>query len=371
MFLRSALMWAPAALAAVICLACGRNAEDPVRSADALFSGLVSGRDPGAAVVVLKEGRPVFERCYGVADIRTGRAVEVRTNFRLASLTKQFTAAGVMLLVRDGKLSYERRLTDVFPDFPEYGRDVTIRHLLQHTSGLPDYESLMPPADPGLPVEEQQVGDRDVLELLENQVSGKFPAGANWDYSNSGYVLLGLVIEQVSGEPFSRFLKERIFGPLGMEGTVVHERGADDVVRRAFGHTFEKGAWRLRDQSRTSATRGDGAVYSSLEDLSRWDPALRGGGLFTAAETAEAFAPVAVPGRGPVEPDGTPAAYGFGWFLNPWRGRARAWHYGETTGFRTAIQRFVADGLTVIVLCNRDDLDAADLALKTAGLFLH
>jgi CubicO group peptidase (beta-lactamase class C family) len=363
-------MWAPAALTAVLCLACGRNAGDPGRSADALFSGLVSDGEPGAAVVVLKEGRPVFERCYGVADIRTGRAIDARTNFRLASLTKQFTAAGVMLLVRDGKLSYERRLTDVFPDFPEYGRGVTIRHLLQHTSGLPDYEGLMPPADPGLPVEEQQISDREVLELLARQKSAKFPAGAKWDYSNSGYVLLGLVIERVSGEPFSRFIKERVFGPLGMEGTVVHERGADDVVRRAYGHAKEGSAWRVRDQSPTSATRGDGAVYSSLEDLGRWDRALREGRLLTAAETATAFAPVAVPGQGPVEPDGKPAAYGFGWFLNPWRGRARAWHYGETAGFRTAIQRFVDDGLTVVVLCNREDLDAADLALKAAGLFL-
>jgi CubicO group peptidase (beta-lactamase class C family) len=363
-------MWATASLTVVLCLACGRSAEEPGRSADALFSGLVSVGEPGVAVLVLKEGRPVFERCYGVADIRTGRAIDARTNFRLASLTKQFTAAGVMLLVRDGKLSYERRLSDVFPEFPEYGRGVTIRHLLQHTSGLPDYEGLLPPADPGLPLEEQQISDQEVLELLARQKSGKFPAGAKWDYSNSGYVLLGLVIERVSGEPFSSFLEERIFGSLGMEDTVVHEPGADDVVRRAFGHTKEGREWRVHDQSPTSATRGDGAVYSSLEDLSRWDRALREGRLLTAAETATAFTPVAVPGQGPVEPDGKPAAYGFGWFLNPWRARARAWHYGETAGFRTAIQRFIDDGLTVIVLCNRDDLGAADLALKTAGLFL-
>jgi CubicO group peptidase (beta-lactamase class C family) len=345
--------------------------DQRMQQANALFSGLISDGEPGAAVLVVKDGTVVFERGYGVADLRTRRRIDARTNFRLASVTKQFTAAAVMLLVRDGKLQYEDRLTDIFPDFPEYGRSITIRHLLNHTSGLPDYEDLMPPVDPRLPIEEVQIKDGGVLELLKKQSSGKFPPGTKWAYSNSGYVLLGLVVEKASGRRFSAFLRDRIFAPLQMTATVAYERGLNEVPDRAFGHTREGMAWRETDQSPTSATRGDGGVYSSLSDLVKWDEALRRHTLLTETELQLARTPVRVSEGRPTEPEGEPADYGFGWFLNPWKGRSRMWHYGETMGFRTAIQRFTDDRLTVIVLCNRVDLDASALALKAAGLFLE
>jgi CubicO group peptidase (beta-lactamase class C family) len=336
-----------------------------------VFAGMASDRAPGAAVLVLENGRVAFERGYGVADLRTMRPIDELTNFRLASVTKQFTAAAVVLLVREGKLRYEDTLTSLFPEFPSYGRGITVRNLLQHTSGLPDYESLMPPPDRGVPVEDAQISDAGVLGLLERQEAGKFPPGTRWDYSNSGYVVLGLVVEKASGLPFGRFLRERIFAPLGMDGTLAYERGKNEVRDRAYGHSFEAGKWRETDQSSTSATLGDGGVYSSLRDMARWDSALRERSLLNAAETEVVLAPVVVPGGPPVEPDGTPAAYGFGWFLNPWKGHERAWHYGETVGFRTAIERFVDDGVTVIVLCNRGDVDAAALALKAAEPYLE
>jgi CubicO group peptidase (beta-lactamase class C family) len=121
--------------------------SDPrIARLEKIFSGLASSREPGAAVLVAKAGRVVFKRGYGVTDLRTLRPISRKTNFRLASVTKQFTAAAVMLCVRDGRLGYDDRLTTIFPDFPEYGRNITIRHLLNHTSGLPDYEDLMTPA---------------------------------------------------------------------------------------------------------------------------------------------------------------------------------------------------------------------------------
>ena len=349
-----------------------RPANQPLltKQADALFAGLISDQGPGAAVLVAKDGSPVFERGYGVTDLRTMRRIDGRTNFRLASVTKQFTAAAVMLLVRDGKLGYDDSLTSVFPGFPEYGRAITIQHLLNHTSGLPDYEDLMPPVNPSVPVEEVQIKDAGVLELLEKQKAGKFAPGAQWAYSNSGYVVLGLVVEKVSGRPFSEFLRDRVFAPLGMTNTVAYERGKNDVPDRAYGHTRESGRWSETDQSPTSATLGDGGVYSSLADLAKWDEALRRHTLLSETEMRPALIPVQVPAEPPTEPDGTAAAYGFGWFLNPWKGHARMWHYGETVGFRTAVERFTADGLTVIVLCNRADLDAAALALKTADIYL-
>jgi len=354
-------------------LAAGRPAgaaEKPHKLADAVLTRIGSEREPGAGVIVLEGGKVIYIGTRGVADLQGMRPIDGRTTFRLASVTKPFTAAAVMLLVRDGKLRYEDRLTDIFPDFPEYGRGITVRHLLNHTSGLPDYEDLMPPADPSLPVEQVQIDDAGVLELLKGQKSGWFVPGALWRYSNSGYVLLGLVVERVSGRSFPTFLRERIFAPLKMDNTVAFVRGRASVPDRAFGYTKEKGRWRFTDQSPTSATLGDGGVYSSLYDLTLWDEALRRHLLLGEDDMKPAMAPVRVPGKGPTGPDGKPADYGFGWFLNPWQGHPRMWHYGETVGFRTAIQRFTANGLTVIVLANRSDIDAPEMALKVAGFYL-
>lgn len=343
----------------------------PHRLADALLAGLGSGCEPGAGILVRRDGQVVYLGVRGVADLQAMRPIDGRTAFRLASVSKQFTAAAVMLLVRDGRLRYEEALTDLFPGFPGYGRGITVRHLLTHTSGLPDYEDLMPPADPAVPVERSQIDDAGVLALLQGRTSGLFAPGAMWRYSNSGYVLLGLIVAKASGRSFPEFLRERIFRPLGMSQTVAHVRGRTTVADRAFGHTKESGRWRLTDQSPTSATLGDGGIYSSLSDLSLWDEALRRHALLTEDEMALATTPVRVPGQGPVGPDGSPAAYGFGWFLDPWKGHPRMWHYGETVGFRTAIERFTADGLTVIVLANRSDVEAGPLALKVAGFFLE
>jgi len=140
------------------------------------------------------------------------------------------------------------------------GRAITIRHLLTHTSGLPDYENLMAPEDPDKILEEQQLNDYQVLELLKREQSGKFAPGTEWDYSNSGYVVLGLIVEKASGLPLARFLEEKIFDPLGMEGTILYERGLNQVPERAFGHTKKDGVWIIKDQSLTSATRGAGVL---------------------------------------------------------------------------------------------------------------
>ncbi len=347
--------------------AAGQKPEDP----GAFFSELVSKDGPGIAVLVVKDGRKVFEFCRGAADMRTGRPISAATNFRLASVTKQFTAAAVMLLVRDGRLSYDDRLGRFFPGFPDYGKDITVRELLRHTSGLPDYEDLMAPAPAGRPMEEIQIKDAGVLELLMHAGAGKFEPGTKWAYSNSGYVLLGLIVEKVSGLPFPSFMRERIFAPLGMNRTVVYIKGLNEVPERAVGHTREDGRWRENDESPTSATLGEGRVYSSLHDLAEWDAALRGHKLFTAAEMAPALEPVVLPDGGSVEYEGAPHAYGFGWFLDPWEGRPRNWHSGDTAGFRTAIQRFTDDGVTAIVLSNRDDLDAPGLALRAAAPYLR
>ncbi len=252
-------------------------ADDAVRipQIDAIFATLRSSDSPGAAVLVLKNGRALFQRGYGVTDLRTLNKIDSHTNFRLASFTKQFTAMAVMLLVHDGKLHYEDRLTDVFPDFSEYARGITIRNLLNHTSGLQDYEDLMTQPEARTPPNQiPQIQDAEVLHLLEQQKTTKFAPGTKWAYSNSGYVVLGLVVAKASGQPFGEFLRKRIFVPLQMNSTIAYQKGKNEVTRRAYGHSRVGDAWRETDQSPTSATLGDGGVYSSLDDLAKWDQAL-------------------------------------------------------------------------------------------------
>jgi CubicO group peptidase (beta-lactamase class C family) len=337
---------------------------------DSIFADLKSATSPGGAVLVIKEGRVLFARGYGVTELRSFSKIDLQTNFRLASVSKQFTAMAVMLLVHDGKLRYDERLNDVFPDFPAYGRDITIRHLLNHTSGLQDYEDLMSADGNESPEKISQIKDVGVLALLKRQTTTKFEPGTKWEYSNSGYAVLAMVVEKVSGEGFGQFLQNRIFRPLKMRNTIAYERGRNDVRHRAYGYSRKKEAgWQETDQSPTSAVLGDGGIYSSLDDLAKWDEELSHQRLLNEAEMRPAITPAKLPAGNAVF-RGKPAEYGFGWFLDSYKGHARMWHFGETIGFRTAIQRFVDDKLTIIVLCNREDVSAEGLSLKVADLYL-
>jgi len=350
---------------------------------DAIFAGVTSPDAPGLAVLVQKSGQQVFERGYGVRDLRSRTGIDAHTNFRLASFTKQFTAMAIMLLVHDGKLRYDEALTEIFPDFPAYGNSITLRNLLTHTSGLPDYEDLMmameTPRDSWIWTPTQQIQDAEVLKLLKQEKSGKFAPGTSWSYSNSGYVLLGMIVAKVSGKTYHEFLQARIFSPLKMNHTIVFQKGRNEVANRAFGHSKENDTLKETDQSSTSATLGDGGIYSSLEDLAKWDDDLRNHTLLSEKEFQPALTPVKLnDGSEPHWPKeanddnrhpGKPVSYGFGWFLDPYQGRQRMWHTGSTMGFRTVIERFTeVDGLTVIILCNRTDLEPEKLALQVSDL---
>ena len=337
---------------------------------DAIFLPLVTANSPGLAVIVLKDGKPVFEQGYGVANLETKTRIGTNTGFRLASFTKQFTAACIMLLVHDGKLSYDDTLTKIFPGFPAYGSTITVRMLLTHTSGLKDYENLYAAQFPGeddrrIP----QIKDAQILALMEQQSAADFSPGSQWRYTNTGYAMLAMIVEKVSGDPFGAFLHERIFAPLGMSNTLAYQKGKNEVPHRALGYSKKDGAWIEADQSSTSAVLGDGGIYSNVDDLAKWDRALREHTLLSAAEMRAAFIPVKVVGGAKTD-EGSPTDYGFGWFLDPYRGRKRTWHSGTTTGFRTFIVRFVEEGLTIIILCNRDDLQPGKLADRVADLYV-
>jgi CubicO group peptidase (beta-lactamase class C family) len=350
---------------------------------DAIFAPLAGPGTPGLAVLVRQEGRNVFQRGYGVRDLRSLAKIDAATNFRLASFTKQFTAMAIMLLVHDGKLRYNQTLTEIFPDFPAYGKTITVRHLLTHTAGLPDYEDLMDEAEKGkAPIwtVAHQIQDREVLDLLKQQSHPKFAAGTNWSYSNSAYVVLGLVVAKVSGQPYGDFLRARIFQPLHMDQTLAFVKGANTVPDRAFGHSKREGKFVQTDQSPTSATLGDGGVYANLDDLVKWDDALTRHTLLSEKEMQPALEPAKLadgsttrwpttPGGDNLDP-GRPVEYGFGWFLDPWQGHPRMWHTGTTQGFRTVIARFPQSQFSVIILCNRTDLDPAALAERVADQML-
>jgi CubicO group peptidase (beta-lactamase class C family) len=347
------------------------------------FDALVKPHEPGFAVLIRYGGRNVYTRIEGVRDLRSKTKIDARTNFRLASFTKQFTAAAIMLLVHDRRLRYDQTLAQLFPDFPAYGKSITVRNLLNHTSGLPDYEDLMDAIEKvkgPLWSPERQIQDDEVLELLKQEKNAKFAPGTSWSYSNSGYVILGIIVARVSGHSYGEFLRQRIFAPLKMNHTVVFQKGKNEVSNRAFGHSKEKDLLKETDQSSTSATLGDGGIYSNLEDLAKWDDALRNHTLLSEKEFQPALTPVKLNDGGeprwPLEPNddnlhpGKPVSYGFGWFLDPVQGHRRMWHTGTTMGFRAVIERFTeGDGLTVIILCNRTDLDPEKLALQIAGYY--
>ena len=360
-------------------------AEEDARTKqlNTILEKAVAPDQPGLAVLVKKDGHTLFERGYGLSKIRGGAPITPATDFRLASVTKQFSAMAVTLLVRDGKLSYDSTLPEIFPEFPAYGKAITVRHLLTHTAGLPDYEDLMERGEKSNGKRwspEHQIRDEEVLALLEREPRGKFAPGTSWAYSNSGYVVLGLIVAKISGVSYPEFVEQRIFGPLHMQHTLAYQKGKTDIPHRAFGHSREHGKLVLTDQSSTSATLGDGGVYSNLEDLSKWDDALANHTLLSAKEMQAALTPVKLAdGREPHWPKeangdnlapGKPVSYGFGWFLDAYPGHPRMWHSGTTIGFRNVIERFTMDRLTIVVLCNRADFDPTAIAFKISDLYL-
>jgi CubicO group peptidase (beta-lactamase class C family) len=350
---------------------------------DAVLWAVTKPGEPGLAAMVKKDGRVIFEQGYGVRKLAIAEKIDAETNFRLASVTKQFTAMAIMLLVKDGRVRYDQRLTEIFPEFPAYGKNITVRNLLNHTGGLPDYEELMDREEktngPRWSAE-HQIQDDEVLSLLEKQTDGKFAPGTSWEYSNSGYVVLGLIVAKASGMAYRDFLQKRIFDPVGMNHTVVYQRGKNEVSQRAFGYSNDGGKPVETDQSSTSATLGDGGIYSNLRDMAKWDEALQKHTLLSEAEFAPAITPAKLADgsetRWPSKPDdnnlapGTPVSYGFGWFLDPLNGHPRMWHAGGTMGFRTVIQRFTKDGVIIVILCNRADLDPTEYSDKIASLIL-
>ena len=334
-------------------MACSDGTQPMTDDIDTLMRAY-AGDGPGAAVLVLKNGEPLARRSYGYANLELHERVTPATSFRLASVSKQFTGAAVLQLVEGGKLVLADSVRKWLPSLPDVTAPITIRHLLTHTSGLIDYEDVITTATSG------QLHDADVLTLLEDQTQLYFEPGSSYRYSNSGYALLALIVEKVSGQSFAQFLAARIFEPLQMQGTVAYEAGRSTVKHRAFGYSESDGRWTRTDQSQTSAVLGDGGIYSSIDDLAKWDAALYDERLLTAASLQAAFTPA-------TRTDDPNVDYGFGWRITG----ETLWHSGETIGFRNVIVRYPQQRLTVIMLTNRNDPEPYATALEIAKHYLE
>lgn len=330
----------------------------PEQSIDTIMSEYRSVNVPGASVLVMKNDTVVFKKAYGSANLDEQRSVTTSTNFRLASVTKEFTAMCIMLLVERGELSYDDRLEKFFPDFSAQGKFISVRQLLNHTSGLLDYESFVPDS------QTVQVLDSDCLKILTNVDSLYFPSGTKYQYSNSGYALLALIVEKVSGKRFADFLNENIFDKIGMQTSVAYERGVSTVPNRAYGYSLSNGAWIQTDQSNTSAVLGDGGIYSNVEEMATWISALWNYKLVSPQTQQVAWSDAKLN-------DGTPIDYGMGWHIETYRGIRHPHHGGSSRGFRNHILVFPDQKLMVIILTNRNQGDPIIQAHAIADLYLN
>lgn len=326
--------------------------------ADSLFGEFNQPGKPGAAVMVIRDGKILHAKGYGLANVEKQTRCDTNTNFRLASFSKQFTAMAVMILAERKKLSLDERLTDFFPEFPAYGKQITVQHLLTHASGLKDYEDLIP-AGTTIPVL-----DQDVLRLMLAQDSTDFAPGSKYRYSNTAFALLAMIVEQRSGQTFATFLRENIFAPLKMRNTLAYEQGISAVPNRALGYVVKTNGVEQSDQSLTSAVLGDGGIYSSVMDLFKWDQSLYTTKLVSAKTLREIFTPHVIT-------DKPETGYGYGWYIGIHRGEKKIWHSGTTCGFMTRIERFPSKKFTVIILTNcRGEDRLAEISRKITDLYL-
>jgi CubicO group peptidase (beta-lactamase class C family) len=332
---------------------------DKSEAVDAIFDGWTKGARPGVGVAIIQDGNPIHKRGYGLANLEAGFPIDSKTSFRLASLTKQFTAMAIMILAESGQLRYDDPIDQYLPDFSPPSRTVTIRHLLNHTSGVPDYEELYLKAgiiDPDYPasLQEEHKGFEptfwDAVKLISRERL-RFSPSDQWEYSNSGYVLLAGIVERVSGRPFSMFLKQNIFDPLGMTDSILSERvRPEPITNRASGYVSDNGIFRESDYAPFNAIYGPDGVYSTLDDMIKWCQSLDGEKLVNSSTLNEAF-------RSGELNNGARTGYGFGWFTSKYYGSMRVSHTGSWMGFRSFVVYYPEQRFSILVLSNCAEFD--------------
>jgi CubicO group peptidase (beta-lactamase class C family) len=344
-------------LAASTHAAAARNAHDPADTSakvDRLFEPFREGVQPGANVLVVQDGSIVHEGAYGHADLERGIPLTVESTFRLDSVSKQFTSMAVMRLAEDGKLGYDDPVSRYVPALATYP-GVTVRHLLTHTGGLPEYYDVIDTAR-GWP------SNADAAKLLGAMAKPVFEPGTRYEYSNPGYDMLAQVVEGASGVRFADFVRERIFVPLGMSHSLVHDHTRPTVPRRVLGYDKTDKGFALDDEHPLNGIVGSGGVFTTLGDLYLWDQALARERLVSARTLEQAFTPY-------VLENGESTGYGFGWRIDEYRGMRRIHHGGRWVGFRSHIARYPDAHLTIVILANRSDVEPAGYVDKITDLY--
>ncbi|MBV9483680.1 MAG: serine hydrolase [Acidobacteria bacterium] len=353
---------------AVAVLLLGVLVPDPLRApshplsdqVDRIFAEWNTPTSPGCALAVVKDGRIVYERGYGMANLELGIAITPQTVFDIGSVSKEITAMAVLLLVQDGKISLDDDVRKYLPEMPDYGNPITLRHMLHHTSGLRNYDDLFDLM--GIP-EADLTTDRDALQLTVRQKGVNFKPGDEFLYSDTNFFLLSLIVKRVSEQTLRQFAQERIFAPLGMTSTHYHDDHTMIVPRRATGYAPHQGGGFEIDMSNFEQV-GDGSVMTTVEDLFKWernfDHPVVGG--------ADAIRYLTTPGK---LNNGRPIPYGMGLFIDHYRGLKWIHHSGEWVGYRAAFSRFPEQHFSTLLTCNCiGTMNPMALAQQVADLYL-
>jgi CubicO group peptidase (beta-lactamase class C family) len=332
---------------------------DEVRRVDSVFATLDRTTSPGCALAIYRNGAIVYSRGYGMANLEHGIPITSRTVFDIGSTSKQFAATAIVLLAQDGKLSIDDDVRTFIPELPVYQRPITLRHMLNHTSGLRDYLALMQLHGTDF---EGVTTDQDALDLIVRQKAVNFEPGSEFLYSNSGFFLLSQVVKRVSGKTLAQFAAERMFLPLGMRDTHFHDDHRMIVTRRAVGYSPSPAGFAI-DMSLFEQT-GDGAVYTTVEDLLHWDnnfyaPTLGGEGLLRDLHT-----------QGRLN-NGDTISYALGLFVDQHRGLRRVRHGGAWAGYRADLLRFPEARTSVACLCNLGTANPGGYADAVADVILR
>jgi CubicO group peptidase (beta-lactamase class C family) len=328
------------------------------RWVDSIFAPYASSTSPGCAVGVVQKGVLALARGYGMADLEHAAPIRPDTRFYIASISKQFTAMSIILLAQDGRLSLDDSIQQWVPEVPSFGVKITLRNLLQHTSGLRDYFTLL--ALSGWPTD-GQLSEQQLLSLVARQKSLNFNPGDEFLYSNTGYALLAIVVKRVSGKTLREYAAEHIFKPLGMTNTMFRDDHTMLVPQRALGYQLVGSTFHLSQPQFDIV--GDGGVYSTVEDLAKWDANFRSGTV----GGKQAISLLQTPGR---LNDGQAIPYAFAISVGEFHGLKTFSHSGSYGGYRSTFLRVPDRNVSVITLCNTSDAPNT-LAEQVASVVLN
>jgi len=330
-----------------------------IAKVDSLFAKWDKPDTPGAAVAIIKDGEFVIRRGYGMANLDYNIPITDQSIFRIASASKRFTAACIILLKEKGKLNLDDSLSSFFPDFPDYAKKITVRHLLHHTSGIRDYLTL---AFLSGYTDDDHYTDNDVMIWLKNQKETNFKPGSEFLYSNSGYWLLGQIVKEVSGQSMADFAQKELFEPLGMKETHFHNDHRQVVENRATGYQ-PKNDSTFQISTTTLDMIGDGGIFTSINDMKKWSDA------FHESDVLQKSFWDAMTEKGKLN-NGESINYAAGLGVGSYKGLKTIYHGGAFVGYRAQFMRFPEQHFSIVILSNRSDADPLALSYKMADLYL-